>query len=349
MQIRIASRLFTVCRTKAPIVREGVRRAGEFDWAAGRILVDGELTAGAAWEAFIHEILEAFETLLPPDPDREKRVDWTTTIKAMTAESLAGVTVDQLLALPADADPSPSPPVTSDVRLKTSKFKHLSPDQFEVAKHLWTKYGLDPWDDGFHVQVIPDRDGLQVRLCLHLSTVEAMARASDAWAGMDAPDFDYDGGGEIPTRCRVTVYRLVDGVPRAFVGEVHWNECFGSDVEQLPEVVRLKPLTCLEARAVIKVLRRAFGVPFYLKEEFDSPRGSRPRRAPVTPAEQDEGPHSADGMHVILAERFGLDPISRKKLVARTALTFGDRTDGDEVRFYRAVIAAAEAVAKKAG
>lgn len=80
------------------------------------------------------------------------------------------------------------------------------------GKQIWAEY---QWDDV---------RGNELMIGTTIQGFRAIAHATGECAGIEAADFSYGDDPAKPSKATVTVYRLVQGKRRAFVGRALWNE-----------------------------------------------------------------------------------------------------------------------------
>jgi phage recombination protein Bet len=124
-----------------------------------------------------------------------------------------------------------------------------TPEIIMAVMEYCTMRKLDPFKRPVHIVAMYNtklRRKVQV-VMQGINEIEITAARSGKWAGMDAPvwgrdvertfrgQFENDDGSvrdievtlTYPLSCKVTVYRLVGGTPRAFTEELFWDECYG--------------------------------------------------------------------------------------------------------------------------
>lgn len=174
--------------------------------------------------------------------------------------------------------------------VKRTIFKDATDDELKLFAHVATRTGLDPFARQIYAVKRKDNSTGEYRMTIQtgIDGFRLIASRTNAYAGRDEADFVYDKDGKNPLKCKVTIYKLVQGVRCAFTATALWSEYypgekFGFMWKKLPETMLEK---CCEAKA----LRMAFPAELsgvYSTEEMEQAKKDEGRVAPEQPAPGD--------------------------------------------------------------
>lgn len=144
--------------------------------------------------------------------------------------------------------------------LKLMKYPHLSQEHFAQFVALCEECGLNPlWEEIFcEVAHDPRTELPQIRMIIGLVGYRRLAHETQGYAGCDEAKFEYGEDARIPLKCTVTVHRLAGERRYPYTGTALWDEHYKGESAQENDVVKEKPHACLESRAEIAALRKAF-------------------------------------------------------------------------------------------
>lgn len=150
--------------------------------------------------------------------------------------------------------------------LRQTICKDASDQEMAFFSHVCRAKQLDPFSGEIF---LVKRDGKPV-IQTGIDGFRAQAERSGAYAGSDEPSYEVDEAGK-PTKCSVTVYKIVLGARVAFTATIRWDEFYPGD--KMGFMWRAKPFHMLGKCAEAQALRKAFprqlaGV--HLPEEMDS-------------------------------------------------------------------------------
>ena len=122
--------------------------------------------------------------------------------------------------------------------------------------------GLDP----FAQQIYAIERAGKWTFQISIDGLRAIAERSGQYAGSDEPLFDEglgvyefeESGREIPKVCKVTVWKIVQGVRCPFVGIARYSECCQKYNGKPSGLWEKRPSTMLAVRAESQALRKAF-------------------------------------------------------------------------------------------
>lgn len=179
--------------------------------------------------------------------------------------------------------------------VKRTLFKDATDDELKLFMHVALKSGLDPFARQIYAVKRQDYKTGEWRMTIQTSIdgFRLIAARTNAYAGKDEAAFEYNPSGN-PTKCKVTVYKLVQGVRCAFTATAKWDEYYPGDKvgfmwKKLPETMLEK---CCEAKA----LRMAFPAELsglYSTEEMQQADREVGRIVPEQPEEGDGVPKDA--------------------------------------------------------
>lgn len=107
--------------------------------------------------------------------------------------------------------------------IKNTVARGLTDNEFEFFISVARARGLDPILNQIHAVVRGTGDKAKMTIQVAIDGFRLIAARTGDFAGIDAPKFKYDAEGN-PTRCQITVYRMVQGQRCAFVAEAKWCE-----------------------------------------------------------------------------------------------------------------------------
>lgn len=286
--------------------------------------------------------------------EKEQLIDWAATIRKSVERDLkdAGGT-DALMLMSPSAEYRSELPADDTELLRRTKFGHLDDESFRVAQAMWRSAGLDPWSEQFHVRLQFDSTTRRnvVKLILNIEGIRARAHGTGCYAGHKPVEVVYTEEGLIPTSCTFTVLRRSGDHVDEYPTTVLWAEYYGNDPERWQDVVAQFPRVCLERCAEALALRRAFPeiAQVYTPEEFFRQDRQHRVAAKTFPTPQPmladqiddiQIPESTTGLHLALIDLGLSKPADRESLLKEVSRGM-ERIDGDDKRFYVAVIRAA--------
>jgi phage recombination protein Bet len=137
----------------------------------------------------------------------------------------------------------------------------LSDDEFEQFIHMCEKTGLDPLSRQIYAIKRNRRRGNQYVSEMTVQTgidgFRLIAARTGKYMGSDEPEFEYNGNSQVPAKCKVTIYKSVNGTRCSFTGVVFWKEFYPGNNGGSMFWDRM-PHTMLEKVAEAKALRKAF-------------------------------------------------------------------------------------------
>lgn len=145
----------------------------------------------------------------------------------------------------------------SKLILKNMIFKDSTDEEFMCLIMMARIRNLDPWKKQITAIKIWDNKANRYNVVpiVTIDGLRSIAMRSGLYAGQDKPIFDYDRSNpNYPTRCEVTVYRIVGGMRCPFTGEATWKEFYPGEKRgqvwlRMPRVMLGK---CSEAAALRK-------------------------------------------------------------------------------------------------
>lgn len=171
--------------------------------------------------------------------------------------------------------------------VKRTVCKGASDDELKLFMHVAQRTGLDPFARQIYAVKRQDRRTGKDNMVIQTSIdgFRLIASRTEVYAGRDEAVFEYGGAGN-PTKCKLTIYKLVQGTRCAFTATAKWDEYYPGDAlgfmwKKLPETMLEK---CCEAKA----LRMAFPAELssvYAKEEMD--QADKGRIVPEQPGDED--------------------------------------------------------------
>jgi phage recombination protein Bet len=172
--------------------------------------------------------------------------------------------------------------------------KDCNDDELKLFLYIATRSGLDPFARQIYAV---KRDGKMV-IQTSIDGFRLTAMRTGSYAGRDEAVFEYDSQ-KNPVKCKVVIYKLVQGVRCAFTATAKWAEYYPGD--KLGFMWRKLPETMLEKCCEAKALRMAFPAELsliYSKEEMDQADSEAGRIVPQQP-EPGDGDTSDDGVYKI--------------------------------------------------
>lgn len=194
-----------------------------------------------------------------------------------------------------EADEPVSPIAPDDLEsLRELEFPHLEPRYFDQVIRFCRRRSIDPWAMQVWAEVKRDVETTAERLIIRMKWegIRALAHRTGEFAGNKVPRFTFtetEDARRRPDTCTFTVYRMVNGVRRAFRGVAIYEDCYVPG-----EWWDRRPLFMMRKTAEIDSLRLAFPeVLGCVQEKDDSPlrrTDSVRRPAPAAPAGSFGGP-----------------------------------------------------------
>lgn len=154
--------------------------------------------------------------------------------------------------------------------VKRTVCKNATDDELKLFMHVAQRTGLDPFARQIYAVKRQNFNGEWVMtIQTGVDGFRLTAARSGAYAGSDDGIFEYNQHGN-PTKCKVTVYRIVQGVRCSFSATAKWDEYYPGEKQGF--MWRKLPETMLEKCAECKALRKAFPAELssvYSPEEMD--------------------------------------------------------------------------------
>jgi phage recombination protein Bet len=169
--------------------------------------------------------------------------------------------------------------------LKRTICREATDDELKLFLHVVKRTGLDPFARQIYaVKRNNGRGGKEMVIQTGIDGFRLTAFRTNAYAGREEATFDYEENAPYPTRCKVTVYKIVQGVRCAFTATANWDEYYPGDAQGF--MWRKMPETMLEKCTEAKALRMAFPAELsaiYSEEEMakDRESGVRPDKEGV--------------------------------------------------------------------
>lgn len=162
--------------------------------------------------------------------------------------------------------------------LSNSVYPGAQLESIKMVMNYCTAAQLDPLQKPVHIVPmsvkVKGRDGQRDRyewrdvIMPGIGLYRIQAARGNRLAGIDEPEFgpmvDFPAGGpnfKVPEWCRVTVYRMVEGQPRAFTALEFWSENYataGRDTEEPNAMWRRRSRGQIAKCAEAQALRKAF-------------------------------------------------------------------------------------------
>ena len=137
----------------------------------------------------------------------------------------------------------------------------LTNDEFEQFMHMCEKTGLDPLSRQIYAIKRNRKRGnkyvSEMTVQTGIDGFRLIAARTGKYMGSDEPVFEYNGNAQVPSKCKVTIYKSVNGTRCSFTGVVFWKE-FYPDNGGSNFFWQKMPHTMLEKVAEAKALRKAF-------------------------------------------------------------------------------------------
>lgn len=155
--------------------------------------------------------------------------------------------------------------------IKKTVFPDSTDDELKVFLYIAQRSGLDPFARQIYAVKRREGDSGKERMTIQTSIdgFRLVASRTNSYAGRDEAVFEYGPDGN-PIKCKVAVYKLVQGIRCAFTATAKWSEYFPG--ERSGFMWRKLPETMLEKCTEAKALRMAFPSELsniYSKEEMD--------------------------------------------------------------------------------
>lgn len=138
--------------------------------------------------------------------------------------------------------------------MKNTVAKGLADNEFLLFLSVAKKRGLDPILKQVHAVKRGGKDGGGMTIQTGIDGFRLMAARTGEYAGRDEAEFTYKGA--VPDKCKVTVYRLVQGTRCAFTATAKWAEYCPDGGQAF--MWKKMPETMLEKCCEAKALRMAF-------------------------------------------------------------------------------------------
>lgn len=129
-------------------------------------------------------------------------------------------------------------------------------DELKLFLYVAQKTGLDPFSKQIHGVKRKQKNGsYKLTIQTAIDGFRLIATRTGCYAGRDEAILEYNKEGLL-IRCKITAYRLVQGVRCAFTATALWDEYYPGD--ELGFMWKKLPETMLEKCCEAKVLRMAF-------------------------------------------------------------------------------------------
>lgn len=144
--------------------------------------------------------------------------------------------------------------------LKRTVCKGATNDELELFLHVCRRTGLDPFmRQVYAIKRRRKKNGKwseEMTIQTGIDGFRLIASRTGQYMGSDEPVFEYKDNKPYPHKCKVTVYRYINGNRASFTGLIFWDEFYpGSDKGHFWHKM---PHTMLEKCAEAKALRKAF-------------------------------------------------------------------------------------------
>jgi phage recombination protein Bet len=173
--------------------------------------------------------------------------------------------------------------------IKKTVFPDSTDDELKVFIYVAKKTALDPFSRQIYAVKRKNNQTGEMRMTVQTSIdgFRLIAFRTNAYAGRDEAIFEYDSK-NLPIKCKVTVYKLVQGIRCAFTATARWDEYYPGDRQgfmwnKLPETMLEK---CTESKA----LRMAFPAELsnlYTGEEMEQADSQKGRVVSQQPDDAD--------------------------------------------------------------
>lgn len=171
--------------------------------------------------------------------------------------------------------------------LKRTIAKGTTDDELKLFLHVVKRTGLDPFARQIYAVKRKNYQTGQENMVIQtgIDGLRLTASRTNVYAGRDEAAFEYDSKGA-PTKAKVTVYKIVQGLRCAFTATAKWDEYYPG--EKMGFMWQKLPETMLEKCAESKALRMAFPAELsgvYSNDEME--QAEKPRIAPDQPGPED--------------------------------------------------------------
>lgn len=185
--------------------------------------------------------------------------------------------------------------------VKRTICRDASDDELKLFMHVAQRTGLDPFARQIYAVKRQDSRGRDTMVIqTSIDGFRLIAFRTNAYAGKDEAAFEYGTNKDHPNRCKVTIYKMVQGQKCSFTATAKWDEYYPG--EKLGFMWRKLPETMLEKCCEAKALRMAFPAELsgvYSAEEMEQAEQDAGRVGPQQPPADGSDGNIEDRMYKV--------------------------------------------------